>query len=75
MRDPRLGPLVPLPAEELGQLLLQRLLNDQPRAEPTNLLDRIRKHAGASDQRVELVAQPPARGYSRSHLGVPPALS
>jgi hypothetical protein len=70
-----LGPLVASAAEELGQLVLQRLLDDQPSTEPTDLLDRISKLAGISDQRVEVVAQPVARDYSRTHLGVPPALS
>ena len=42
----------------------------QPGAEPTNLLDRIRQLAGSTDQRVELMAPPLARGHSRTNLGV-----
>jgi hypothetical protein len=75
MRDRRLRPLVAGAAEELAQLVLERLLDDQPGAQPTDLLDRITKLARTSDQRVELMAQPLARDYSRTHLGVPPASS
>jgi hypothetical protein len=75
MRDRRAGPLIPLAAKELGQLILQRLLDDQPRAKPTDLLDRIGELAGIHDQCIKLVAQPLARDYSRTHLGVPPASS
>src|SRR5579875_1095926 len=73
MRDRLPGPLIASATEELRQLILERLLDDQPRAEPTDLLDRIPKLASVPDQRIELLAQPLARGYSRSHLGVPPA--
>jgi hypothetical protein len=75
MRDHDLRPLIAGAAEELAQLILERLLDDQPGTKPTDLLDRITKLAGTSDQRIELVAQPLARDYSRTHPGVPPASS
>ena len=51
MRDRCLGALVAGAAEELGQLVLERLLDDQPGAKPTDLLDRIRQLTGITDQR------------------------
>ncbi len=41
MQDRRAAALVPLAAEKVAQLLLQRLLQDQPGAEPPDRLDRI----------------------------------
>src|SRR5437588_8748927 len=63
MPDRRLRPLVAGAAEELGQLVLERLLDDQPGTEPTDLLDRITKPAATSDPRVELKAQPLTQHY------------
>src|SRR5207244_9463185 len=63
--------LVALPAEELAQLLLERLLQDQSCAETTNRLDRIILVADTGNDLVELAAQPLARNYAR-HQGVPP---
>lgn len=71
MRDGLPAALVPLPAEELAQLLLQRLLQDQPRAKPADRLNRILLVANTGNQIVELAAQPLTRGYAR-HQGVPP---
>jgi len=48
MGDGRLGPLIAGEAVELGQLVLERLLDDQPGAEPTDLLDRIYELAGTT---------------------------
>src|SRR5205814_8888697 len=58
MRDRRLAPLVAGAAQKLGQLILQRLLEDQPRTEPADLLDRIGKLTGIGDHGVQLVTQP-----------------
>ena len=52
-------------AEELGHLLLQRLLQDQPRSQPADQLHRILLCADASQRVTELGAKPLARGYSR----------
>jgi hypothetical protein len=41
MRDRLAATLVPLAPEELGQLLLERLLQDQPRTQTADRLDRI----------------------------------
>ncbi len=71
MRDRLSTPLVALPPEELAQLLLERLLQDQPRAETTNRFDRIVLLADTGDDLVELAAQPLARDYAR-HQRVPP---
>jgi hypothetical protein len=71
VRDGLAATLVTLAAEEVGQLLLQRLLQDQPRAEPADRLDRVQLLAGTTDHVFELTAQPLTRGYAR-HPGVPP---
>jgi len=71
MRERLAAALVALAAEELGQLLLERLLQDQPGAEAADRLDRIVLVAGAGDDLLELAAQPLARDYAR-HQGVPP---
>jgi hypothetical protein len=71
MRDRLAVPLVALPPQELGQLLLERLLQDQPRTEPADRLDRIILVANTGNKIMELAAQPLARDYAR-HQGVPP---
>src|SRR5262249_9314062 len=71
VRDRLAATLVALAAKELAQLLLERLLQDQPRAEPADRLDRIELVTGTSHDLVELAAQPLTRGYAR-HPGVPP---
>ena len=69
-----LGALIAHAAEELGHLVLERLLQDQPRAQPTDPLERIGLAVDAGQHLIELAAKPLARGYSR-HAGVPPSAS
>ena len=69
-----LGSLIADTAEELGHLVLERLLQDQPRAQPPDPLDRIGLAVDAGQHIIELAAKPLARGYSR-HAGVPPSAS
>src|SRR6266545_68735 len=71
MRDRLATTLVALPAKELAQLLLEGLLQNQPRTEPADRLDRIALVANTRNQIMELAAQPLARDYAR-HQGVPP---
>ena len=71
VRDRLAAALVALPAEELAQLLLERLLQDQSRAETTNRLDRIILVANTGNDLVQLATQPLTRDYAR-HPGVPP---
>jgi hypothetical protein len=63
--------LVPGAPEELAHLILERLLQDQPRAQPADPLPRIGLTVNAGQHVIELAAKPLARGYSR-HAGVPP---
>jgi hypothetical protein len=65
------GSLVADAPEELGHLVLERLLQDQPRAQPPDPLKRIGLTVDAGQHVIELAAKPLARGYSR-HAGVPP---
>jgi hypothetical protein len=63
--DARLaGALIAGAAEELGQLLLERLLEDQPGAEAAHRLDRIDLIADAPEGRVELRAHALGRDYA-----------
>jgi hypothetical protein len=66
--------LVPSPPEELAHLVLKRLLQDQPRAQPADPLHRIGLPIDAGQHIIEFAAKPLARGYSR-HAGVPPSAS
>src|SRR5256885_3006815 len=52
-RDRLPAALVALAAQKLSQLLLQRLLQDQPCAQPTDRLDRIVLVADAGDDLLE----------------------
>jgi hypothetical protein len=73
MTDRLLGTLISSTAEELGDLVLQRLLRDQPRSQAANCLDPV-VLAGHTGQRViQFRAKPLARGYLL-HAGVPPSL-
>jgi hypothetical protein len=67
------GALVPRATEERGHLVLQRLLQDQPRTEAADHLHRILLGADTGQRLIELCAKPLARDYSR-HAGVPPSL-
>src|SRR5439155_9718416 len=71
IRDQPATAFVALPAEELRQLLLERLLQDQPSTEPADRLDRIILIANTGNNIGELAAQPLTRDYAR-HQGVPP---
>jgi hypothetical protein len=71
VRDRLPTTLVALPTEKLGQLLLERLLQDQPRTQPADRLDRIILLADTGNDLLELAAQPLTRDYAR-HQGVPP---
>jgi hypothetical protein len=73
VRDRLLGALVARSPEELGHLVLERLLQDQPRSQPADRLHRIVVLADTGQRFIELCAKPLARGYSR-HAGVPPSL-
>src|SRR5919109_137883 len=64
--------LIAATADELRHPVLHRLLNDQPRAEARNLLDRILAAFDPDQPVVEPAAQPLARGYSRLHSGRSP---
>ena len=64
--------LIARSAEELRDLVLERLLQDQPRAQPTDPLNRIKLAVDTGQHLIELAAKPLARGYSR-HAGVPPS--
>src|SRR5215210_3703449 len=64
---------IALAAEELGHLVFERLLHDQPRAGARDRLDRIVALGDAVQNLIELAAQPLARDYLR-HAGVPPML-
>src|SRR5947209_4984805 len=74
MRHRLAGALVAAAAEELGHLLLERLLQDQPRSEAANHLHRILLLADTGQRFIELSAKPLARGYLL-HAGVPPSAS
>src|SRR5215211_4254107 len=52
------------PTEEVGELLLERLLEDQPGAEAADRLDRILLLADALDGGVELRAEALGRDYA-----------
>lgn len=65
VRDRLSAALVALAAEELAQLLLERLVQDRPGAEAADRLDRVVLLADTGDQVSELAAQPLARGYAR----------
>jgi hypothetical protein len=69
-----IGALVAIPADERGDLVLQRLLQDQPRAKPRDRLDRVLFLGDAVQDIVKLAAQPVARDYLL-HAGVPPSAS
>jgi hypothetical protein len=69
-----LGALIAPPTEDLADLVLQRLLQDQPSAEPADRLDRIDVLADPFQRLIKLPAKPLAGGYSR-HAGVPPSAS
>jgi len=71
VRDRLPTTLVALATEEVGQLFLERLLQDQPGAEAADRLDRIVFVACTGDDLLELAAQPLTRDYAR-HQGVPP---
>ena len=64
---------VALAAQELGHLVLEGLLQDQPRPNARDRLDRIVVLTDAGQNLIELAAQPLARDYLR-HAGVPPML-
>ena len=74
VRHRLLGALVAGATEELAHLVLQRLLQDQPRSQATDRLHRILLLADTGQRLIELCAKPIARGYSR-HAGVPPFAS
>ena len=66
--------LIPRPADELRHLILERLLQDQPGAEPRDRLHRILLLADPGQDFIKLVAQPFAGDYLL-HAGVPPSAS
>ena len=59
------GALVASTAEELRHLVLERLLQDQPRAEAADRIQGILIAADTGQHFSELSAKPLARGYSR----------
>src|SRR4051794_15159024 len=69
-----IGTFVAHAAEELRHLLLERLLQDQPRAQAPDPLQRIGLALDTGQHIIKLAAKPLARGYSR-HAGVPPSAS
>jgi hypothetical protein len=67
------GALIAAAAQELCELVLQRLLQDQPGTETADRLNRILLAGHAGQHLIQLVAKPLARGYLL-HAGVPPSL-
>src|SRR5579872_1616007 len=65
--------LIAAAAEELADLVLQRLLQDQPGTETADRLDRVLLAADTLQHLIQLAAKPLARGYLL-HAGVPPSL-
>src|SRR5664280_691863 len=72
MADRLPGTLIAPPTEELCDLVLQRLLQDQPCSQPADRLDRILLAGDSGQHLIQLVAKPLARGYLL-HAGVPPS--
>ena len=69
--DRLLSALIPPPAEELRDLVLKHLLQDQPRSQPPDRLNRVLLLANTSQHLIQFRAEPHARGYLL-HAGVPP---
>jgi hypothetical protein len=67
------GALITAAAEKLCDLVLQRLLQNQPGTEAPDRLDRIILAGHSGQHLIQLVAKPLARGYLL-HAGVPPSL-
>ena len=61
------GAGVALPAQELGGLNLDRGLQQQPRPDPGDLLDRRREVRATGEHLIDLGAQPLAERYSLQH--------
>jgi hypothetical protein len=61
------GPLVPVTAEELGDLGLQRGLHQQLCAEPGHVFQDLRQLLVLSEQLVDVAADTVGRGYSLRH--------
>jgi len=61
------GPLIAVPAEELGDLGLQRGLHQQLRAEPGNVFQDLRQSLVLSEQLVDVAADTVGRRYSVWH--------
>src|SRR5271165_2055881 len=66
------GALIAATAEKPGDLVLQRLLQDQPGTETADRLDRVLLAGHSGQHLIQLVAKPLARGYLL-HAGVPPS--
>src|SRR5271165_5528970 len=66
------GALIAPAAEKLGDLVLQRLLQDQPGTETTDRLNRVLIAANTGQHHVQFRAEPLDRGYLL-HAGVPPS--
>ncbi|MGH2865463.1 MAG: hypothetical protein ACRDJX_09480 [Solirubrobacteraceae bacterium] len=73
MTDRLAGALITPAAEELRDLVLQRLLKDQPCSQPPDRLDRILLPVDTGQHLIQLAAKSLARGYLL-HAGVPPSL-
>jgi hypothetical protein len=71
--DSLLRALIAAAAEKFADLILQRLLQDQPGTKATDRLDRIPLGADSRERLIQFRAKPLARGYLL-HAGVPPSL-
>ena len=70
--DRLLGTLIAPTAEELRDLVLQRLLQDQPGSQTANHLHRVLLPIDTGQHLIQFRAEPLARGYLL-HAGVPPS--
>ncbi len=61
------GPLVAVPAQELGDLGLQRGLHQQLRAEPGHFLQDLRQRTAVSEQLINVATDTVGRRYSDRH--------
>src|ERR1017187_6417562 len=57
------GALIAPAAEELSDLILERLLQDQPGTKPPDRLDRVLLAANTGQHHIQFRAEPLARGY------------
>src|ERR1035437_6348397 len=71
--DGFLAALISSAAQEVADLILERLLKDQPRSQPTGRLNRILLAVDPGQHLIQFYAKFLARDYLL-HAGVPPSL-